>query len=341
MTLIELLVVVSILLLLALIAIPAVRPGLEGQRTREAARMVNVFVSNARNRAEASGRPYGVEIERLAGLPLASAVLHQVEVPPPYAGDFQDSRIVIQSSGSVTFPRLDSPYNPGLIRRGDMLKLNYQGHVWRIESITPDPDQVPDPPQPAPPVPRTWMCSSTTTVAQPTTPTEGVPFQIFRQPVRTSAAPLQLPRGTVVDLTWSGFATPTSRFLPAGPGDQSPVRILFSPNGALWRVWATGYPGVPPTEPVFLLVGRRQEVSLSVEEALAWPTQPVTCSAEEPWRNNLKDPGNFWITIQAQTGLATTADVAGTQWTQSHATDLRELLEAREEAATSRPTGGR
>jgi len=336
MTLIELLVVVSILLLVALIAIPAVRPGLEGQRTREAARMVNVFISNARNRAEATGRPYGVEIERLTGLPLASAVLHQVEVPPPYAGDFQDSRIAIDSGGVVSFPRGEgeAPYTSGLIQPGDMLKLNYQGHVWVILSIGTAANRV-------------WILSSTTGPPQPTTPTDGLPFQIFRQPVRTSAAPLQLPRGTVIDLTYSGFATPANRFLPAGPGDATPVRIMFSPNGALWRVWATWFPGVPPTEPVFLLVGRRTRVptnlqtrasdgALLIDGVLAanW-TGPSP--AEDLW-TNLEDLGNFWITIQAQTGLATTADVADSSGAPSVPAAI---AAARGEAATSRPVGGR
>jgi type II secretory pathway pseudopilin PulG len=332
MTLIELLVVVSILLMLVLIAIPAVRPGIEGQRTREAARMVNVFVSNARNRAEASGRPYGVEIERLPGLPLAAAVLHQVEVPPPYGGDFQNSRIGIDSAGLVSFPQGDDPYTPGLIQPGDSLKLNYQGHVWVIQGIGPPPDL-------SNPTVRPWTLFSTTAPAPNTTANGPLPFQIFRQPVRTSATPLQLPRGTVIDLTWSGFATPTSRFLPGSPADATPVRIMFSPNGALWRVWATGFPGVPPTEPVFLLVGRRTRVSTNLTlsgvvlqidgvPAATW----IGPSPAEDGFTNLADPGNFWITIQAQTGLATTADVAA---------GAPDIALAREEAAKGRPVGGR
>ncbi len=312
MTLIELLVVVSILLMLALIAIPAVRPGIEGQRTREAARSVNVFLSNARNRAEVSGRPYGVEIERLTGTPLASAVLHQVEVPPPYAGDFQNSRIAIDSSsGVVTFPQGDFPYNPGLIRRGDMLKLNYQGHVWRIDLITPDPDRSPDPPQPAPPIARTWALSNPASPPPNTTASGPVPFQIFRQPVRTMVTPLQLPRGTVIDLTYSGFAEPpgspdpTRRFLPGTHTDLSPVRILFSPNGAVSRVWVRSAE-IRPTEPIFLMVGRRPRVPTNLTTdgggvlqidggpADAW-TGP---SPAEDLLTNLADLGNFWITIQ-------------------------------------------
>ncbi len=107
-------------MLLTLLAIPAIQPGLDSQRIREAARTVNIFLGNARNRAEESGRPYGVEIERygsIGPLQVTSVRLHQIEVPRPMAAILKRRRIEITptSQGSnqaqVTFP-LGTPRPP-------------------------------------------------------------------------------------------------------------------------------------------------------------------------------------------------------------------------------------
>jgi hypothetical protein len=137
---------------------------------------------------------------------------------------------------------------------------------------------------------------------------------------------LQLPRGTVVDLTYSG----TTSLPSAGMQDLSTaVRILFSPNGAVDRVyWTSG--AQRATEPIYLLVGRRTRVSTDV-------LQPFSTTAEDGF-TNLADLGNFWITIQAQTGLATTADVADSSGAPSVPAAI---AAARGEAATSRAVGGR
>lgn len=92
-TLIELLVVLFIVLLITSITIPAIQPALENRRTREGARLLNVFFNAARNRAMERGRPVGVWLERQPGLPEAVVSLHFAETPPAYAGDFLDSGI--------------------------------------------------------------------------------------------------------------------------------------------------------------------------------------------------------------------------------------------------------
>ena len=93
MTLIELLMVVFILLLVTAIAIPVMRPAMEGRRIREAARAMNVYLGSARGRAAEIGRPCGVLIERYDGNPQLAMTLHQAEVPPPYAGDLDNAVI--------------------------------------------------------------------------------------------------------------------------------------------------------------------------------------------------------------------------------------------------------
>ena len=92
-TLVELLIVVSIITLLAAIALPAMQTGMESRRTREAARAVHVFFASAQVRALELGRPVGVMLERSTIDPRACTLVRQVEVPPPYAGDLDGAEM--------------------------------------------------------------------------------------------------------------------------------------------------------------------------------------------------------------------------------------------------------
>lgn len=131
-TLIELLIVVLIMVMITAIAVPVVRPALNGRRQREAARMVDTFINGARNRAALTGRPTGIRIERFAGAPELAMALSYVEVPAPYAGDFVDSTIQIGLNGRVIgFPQGDSAWQ-GLLRPGDVIQLDYQGSAYRL-----------------------------------------------------------------------------------------------------------------------------------------------------------------------------------------------------------------
>jgi type II secretory pathway pseudopilin PulG len=150
MTLLELLVVVSIMMLLAVISVRAMRSPLEARRTREAARSIGVYFSSARNRAMEAGRPVGVEIARDPNLLLAGTTLYQVEVPPPYAGDSTTAVIEAQdwtlsvpggppysyyfADGSVILKVRVSvgSLSGGIVRRGDTICLNFQGPQYRI-----------------------------------------------------------------------------------------------------------------------------------------------------------------------------------------------------------------
>ena len=74
------------------------------------------------------------------------------------------------------------------------------------------------------------------------------------------------------------------------------MRILFSPSGSVDRVYWQQTTTVPrATDPIYLLVGRRDRVSGGVPP--------------EDGIDNLHDTNNFWIAIQPQTGLTITANV--------------------------------
>jgi type II secretory pathway pseudopilin PulG len=150
-TLVELLVVVTILMMLAAFAIPTMRPLTEGRRIREATRAIDVFITQAKIRAAEIQRPVGVLFERMrldAGDPLdltddtyqddACNILRIVEVPPPYAGEFNNSRVRIQNiTTGANYFILKIQINAndfanGLLRVGDQIQFNYQGPFYEI-----------------------------------------------------------------------------------------------------------------------------------------------------------------------------------------------------------------
>lgn len=109
-TLIELLVVILILLMITAVTLPAIRSALEGRKVREAARMVEVFISGARSRAIRSGHSIGIVIQPDEQNPAQCVKLSYAEQPDPYTGDFAKSRIAILGNGGfgvwATVPQL-------------------------------------------------------------------------------------------------------------------------------------------------------------------------------------------------------------------------------------------
>ncbi|MEE8451351.1 MAG: prepilin-type N-terminal cleavage/methylation domain-containing protein [Thermoguttaceae bacterium] len=354
-TLIELLVVISILMLLAAVAVPAVRPALEGRRIREAARAVNVYLGAAQGEAMRTGRPCGVILERVDGLPQCSMVLHQAIVPPPYAGDDLNSAVRLRhvnefSINAIVEAYLIGGFNPGLVHVGDRIQFNYQGPWFQIHG----PDIAPvdgiidstvgpggEPlkikihlgDHPHVPWPKLWLAQDS--------PEEGdaksapLPYQIRRRPIKSSAKPLQLPAGAVIDLTASGTDLQVQRLGwhgnwakndPEYQYAQSPPVIMFSPNGSVERMDyvplnpATGEfepvmfdPDVIDfdggdllvlesdllvTRPIYLMIGKRERVT----------NEEATDFMAEEDMPNWTDLTNLWITINPQTGLVSTAE---------------------------------
>ena len=184
-TLVELLVVVTILMMLAAFAIPAVRPLTEGRRIREAVRAIDVFLAQAKTRAITVQRPVGVVFDRMIQRDLrdlddpdddtltyqddACNILRIVEIPPPYAGDLADSRVRIQNwstlvnSGTPPPDRVAHPnpqywnrivlklavqsasFSDRILRRGDQVQFNFQGPIYTIVNDPADDDPSGDP----------------------------------------------------------------------------------------------------------------------------------------------------------------------------------------------------
>jgi type II secretory pathway pseudopilin PulG len=385
MTLIELLVVVSIMMLLAMIAMPAMRPAMENRQSREAARAVNVFFGAVRNRAIQTGRPCGALIQRFENQPQAGTVLQQVEMPPPYAGELTDSVVRAQTwtyrptnpvtlhwpDGTVLVKlmlRADSGSRRQYdffadIRRGDLVQLNGQGPWYTITEDPYDTAASPagwgqdydfplkTPSDPSSPIDLNagqdndndgWIESHFLTLklnfsqgAMAPWPQRGanfnagdfspaVPFSVLRQPYvdptgsvivqRSAVAPLQLPRGVVIDLSESGTDSGPP-LEPAGPNDRSPVVLLFSPNGEATQMYFYNlvthqYAVTPLTEPVHFLVGKWNRLpatapNLSANEV---PGPPK----EDDGLRNYQDLNNLWVSVNPQTGLVVCSKIAPT-----------------------------
>jgi hypothetical protein len=154
-----------------------------------------------------------------------------------------------------------------------------------------------------------------------------VPFQIFRQPVRTADEPVTLPAGAIVDLSFSGMGiqnvaefgvatpgNPTKQYLkddpnavtgwPSVPGVPQPVpkpvAIVFGPSGKLESVYYAHRPS-PSGPPVFEKVETISPVYLLVG-------QPPNAGTTAP--PNFMNTDNIWVTVNPQSGLVTTGEVA-------------------------------
>lgn len=304
-TLIELLIVITIMLMVTAAAIPIMMPAVQNRQMRESTRILSSYISSARSRAIENGRPVGVMFERFNGQPF-SMVVSSVEVPPPYSGDFANSTMSVQPTAFSTTATIN-PFTQGdtgwlgLVRAGDMVRLGFHGPLYVLSAGGVTVGQA----LPTPP----WTISSTvtgTTLNLPLVPPAGpqpivVPFQIFRQPIRSSAPPMQLPEGVVVDLFSSGMglSPPFGTFVP-GPTPPTPPLsfnpyFTFSPGGAVDYV---GLPGpIRPTGPLYFLVGRRELMpdangfgtnDLNVYDPAAIPKNPQL--------------QNFWVAVDYQTG---------------------------------------
>jgi type II secretory pathway pseudopilin PulG len=126
---VELLVVITIMVIMMGLAATMMRPDLDGRRTREAARSVNVYLASARNRAMETGRPVGVIFHRLSAAVPAVLSMDQCEVPPTFAGLNLNSVVRVQDWSTV---------QPGIPNNGSQWVAVDQGNstILRVQLRT-------------------------------------------------------------------------------------------------------------------------------------------------------------------------------------------------------------
>jgi type II secretory pathway pseudopilin PulG len=331
-------VVVGIILLLVAVVIPRVQPNIEESRLREAARGLNVMLAAARVRAIESGRPVGVVFERLPEQPNACRVVHQIELPPPYAGETTDARVRVAVDPNDPNAPLKALVSVGaiadnLVRPGDRIRFGHQGPWFRLAPNNPESNSngfidfdhgvdsngdgfydniglamlplvegVPIAAFPWPQVPN---------FGPP------VPFQIERMPnldnstgfggalLRSNVPALQLPDQVVIDLGFSGLS-PDGKEFEVTTSPAPPVVLIFSSAGGIEEVYAGAgtlanpFRRIPVIHPIFFLVG-------SWDRMPSDPANPV--SPSDDGLLNWQDGRNLWVGLNPQNALVTVAPV--------------------------------
>lgn len=301
LTLIELMVVISIIVILVVSSLPALLPALEKRRTREAARLTNTALGRARGVAIANGRPAGLLIQRMRTKGNGSLLLFQAEVPPPYAGDTIDAKLVLTRqggggrAGTVRLQAAEDPnsrgtFSGGLVRIGDHIQFNYQGPLYKITGGNQGDDGFI-----MPPLTVTAQIGEGGEVPWTESNQLAVPYQIFRQPIKTAAEPAQLPAGTVIDLGQSreGSGRFAGPLRGVGSDSRFPIILTFAADGSLDRIYHSGGLQVRPQGSVHLLIGKLELLD-----------------AVDPEKSNRRELSNLWVSVGRQTGLVTTSKMS-------------------------------
>ncbi|MEE2640782.1 MAG: type II secretion system protein [Planctomycetota bacterium] len=236
-TLVELLVVIAIMLILVGVAIPTIRLLTKGDKVREAARGVNVFIESAQKEAMVEGFA-GIWLERDQGGNKVTRIF-KIRRPPKYSGDFADATCYVQpvpdtsdddNDGNTTefsttrfnayfLQNENSLFGPTAsgkipIQVNDRIQLGGSGPWYQILDL---PTAVAHPVSNSPAY-RVPVSLNTLTYDSSNNysgvsfnnylvPLEGeVSFQVERAPKISTRDELELPKGTFIDLQHSGFA---------------------------------------------------------------------------------------------------------------------------------------
>jgi type II secretory pathway pseudopilin PulG len=344
-TLVELLIVVSIMIMLVAVALPVAKKVMEGSQGREASRQLHAYVHMAKARALQTGRPCGLFFQfptpplGVIDPPITSAVqataywpvrhvtqVFMAEIPPPYSGgttdvfgkiwdDPSDAAMNLRVFQPVTasgapyaaeFPLLYSLINPGEIF---LVRFNFKGDWYRCVRGMQGVATYSDPSI-------LYFVGPNATIPPgfndtPSNNSGGKPFQILRSP-RPVGNPLELPRGTCIDMTYSGVGNNSRQFPPPPAGlttIASNLAVMMSPNGGVDSMYVNGAPTMPPTGSLYFLIGKVEKAE-SPYQTFAPPTT-ITYNAgvyANIEQSNLADPNSVWVVVSRGTGQVTTTE---------------------------------
>ena len=319
LTLIELLTVVTLVIVIAAVAIPAVRILTRDIKIREAARDFQVFLADVQSEAKATGSA-GIWIERDPAAPNTSLSVYRVTTPPPYSGDFFDVTAEMVYDGVDAF--IYFPVNgaglmePNVLRTygivGNRLRLDhktvdlylhsYRGvenspgrefpsHVWRIDRWIGGTGGIP-----------------VNTAPVPVTYTS---FEVFPIPIKRSTRVFQLPDDTFLDLSKSGFsvllnngvagnANMGSELALNTPASLLPaVVVMFDEAGAIDSVFSTNDPNsrliTTQTFYMFLCMDNRESEADYLYSYPPTSDYGTTDPDSFAFYKTLNEPQNLWF----------------------------------------------
>jgi prepilin-type N-terminal cleavage/methylation domain-containing protein len=218
-TLIELLVVMSLIVLLASIAVLVVPSVMDQQRGSTGASRVQGWLIAAQQRAVLDRAPRGVRLLPDAVNPQLVTQLQYIERPD----DFVGGTITTSTAGGVTTVTFSADLSGGQganqalwpVQVGDYLEVQGTGLMHQITAVTANSVTL------ASPLPYDIL----TATAQ---------YRIERAVRVLGEDPLEMPANVAIDLTTN--TNPGNKYgtsLQPGPQPPGPVDILFSPKGEL------------------------------------------------------------------------------------------------------------
>jgi prepilin-type N-terminal cleavage/methylation domain-containing protein len=318
MTLVELLVVMAIMTILVAISIPSLKPMLESQRAGNGARVVALKLQQTRLKAMREDRPCGIEFMRYENEDRVSLQMRTVKDAPNFielnvAGYEVRCRVSPNGNGTATIKLLKK-----VPTETDWTEINETNpttnedkkivETWNRKVISglkigfnrKEP-------------PRYDLKDSFTindcNAPMPTvqTPVNGkypdaVHFNVTQRPTSMLNSITVLPRGTVVDLQYSGhdesmLGEGDIRFRAPSPDPNvtrvnSNVIIMFSPAGYVDRFYIDGTGNSDLNKPFrgvfYLLVGEWDKIDRD--------------TGGEDGKDNLATESNFWVTIKDRDG---------------------------------------
>ena len=194
----------------------------------------------------------------------------------------RDGRIRLQAAED---PNSRGTISDGLVRAGDHIQFNYQGPLYKITGGGQGTGGFI-----RPPLTVTAQLGKGAEVPWTAGNQIAVPYQIFRQPIKTAAEPAQLPAGTVIDLGQSleGSGSSAARLRGVESDSRFPIILTFAADGSLDRIYHSGGLQVRPQGSVHLLIGKLELLG----------------------GDNLQELSNLWVSVGRQTGLVTTSKIS-------------------------------
>lgn len=339
-TLVELLIVIMIALLLMVVSLPVLKSVMEDARPREASRILNTTIFTAKARAAATNRLVGIEfIMQAVGDPANNTYqctqMSMCEVPELYSGDTTTARATIDAdSASGSQYRLYLQDNPitsdppptndstpataywltdqqrvkenGMDNDGRMMgdedifeiRFDYRGpwYVGKRDASNNKQFYVT--------ITGNLPVGATSSFGQ--NAYRSAPFQLRRPPIRVGN-PVELPRSTSIDMTYSGVGPLGVQF-----ANSKALRIMFTPEGSVYTytTYVKGTNGkVTPTDTyvtgtVHFLVG----VVNKINPLKDGPMGPFNYN--DPEKSNLADGNALWVSIGRSSGVVTTNENA-------------------------------
>ena len=134
----------------------------------------------------------------------------------------------------------------------------------------------------------------------------GLPFQILLNPRKTATAPLDMPAGTAIDLSYSGISASGTDFdaWRASPltVDGTPVVVMFTPGGQVGGLYMRGTV-VEPLGTLYFLIGKNDQI-----QPLTIGTAGGTVNPRDGVDNNISDLNLLWVTVNIMNGSVATAE---------------------------------